>query len=433
MYMTEDTDKCSLRIQGRTPVHVSEPDKEMTLRSSRPEMEAAAQRPAASQRPHILLCPNAFKGSLTAPQAARAMAEGIRRAATPEEIEIVSLPLADGGDGTLETLVDATGGTIHRHTVQDPLGRPIEAAWGRLGGAQRDTAVIEMAQASGLRLLHREEYAPLVTTTYGTGELMRKALEAGCRSLLVGIGGSATNDGGAGMAQALGIRLLDAAGEDLPPGGAALARLARIERSGFLLPPQTQVWVACDVDNPLCGPEGAAAIYGPQKGATPAMILELDAALAHYARILRDQLNADVAEIPGSGAAGGLGAGLLAFCNATLRPGTELALEVTGFDAALENCCLVLTGEGRLDGQTARGKVVVGVARRAKTAGIPAVALAGALAENAENLLRREGLTAALSILEGPASLEAALSDAERLVQNTAERLWRLLSIRLSI
>jgi glycerate 2-kinase len=378
-----------------------------------------------SQPFRVLLCPNAFKGSLTAAEAAQAMAAGIARVAP--SVETIRLPLADGGDGTLETLVEATGGEIHRRTVRDPLGRPLEAAWGRLGGERRDTAVIEMAAASGLRLLTPEERDPLHATTYGTGELMRAALEAGCRTLLVGIGGSATNDGGTGMASALGARLLDANGNELPPGGEALARLATLDMSGWTLPKDATVIVACDVDNPLCGPEGAAAIYGPQKGATPEMVQTLDAALAHFAAVLREQLGVDVAEVPGAGAAGGLGAGLMAFCRATLQPGTEMVLDATGFDALLSRCQLVLTGEGRLDGQTTRGKVVSGVVKRSAAVGVPVIALAGELAEEAETRLQEIGLTAAFSIVNGPCTVEDAMRDGYRLLTNAASRLGGLL------
>ena len=374
----------------------------------------------------VLICPNAFKGGLTASEAARAMAEGVGRAGA---YEVVCLPLADGGDGTLETLVEATRGSLHSAVVQDPLGRPVTAAWGRLGGVQSDTAVIEMAQASGLRLLHLEERDPLHASTFGTGQLMLCALQAGCRKLLVGIGGSATNDGGAGMAQALGFRLLDGEGKELPRGGSALVRLARIERDGSRLPENLEVIVACDVDNPLVGPEGAAAIYGPQKGATQAQVLELDAALAHYAEVLRETFGRSVAEAPGAGAAGGLGAGLLAFCMARLQPGTEMALEATGFDALLADCDLVLTGEGRIDGQTARGKVIAGVARRARAAGVPVVALAGSVAEGAEAQLRLEGLTAALSIVDGPLTVEEAMQAGYRLLSQATERTMRILEI----
>lgn len=380
-------------------------------------------------RYRILVCPNAFKGSLTASEAARAICEGIGRAAQQagREVGTHSLPLADGGDGTLETLVEATDGTLLRQIVRGPLGRPVEAAWGRLGGDREDTAVIEMAQASGLRLLSAEERDPLPASTYGTGELMRAAFDAGCRTLLVGIGGSATNDGGAGMAQALGARLLDAQGRDLPPGGAALRSLARIDLTGFRMPAEARVVVLSDVDNPLTGPEGASAIYGPQKGATPAMVRELDEALAHYAQILREQLGADVSAVAGAGAAGGLGAGLMAFCKATLRPGIEAVLEVTGFEVRLRACDLVVTGEGRLDAQTARGKVVAGVARAAKAIGVPVVALAGEIEQGADARLQAEGLSAALCILEGPRTLEEAMRDTYRLLADTASRMMRLI------
>lgn len=392
----------------------------------------------------VLVCPNAFKGSLTAIQAAQAMAEGLERASSNRQIssqteaaaksiqfEAVPLPLADGGDGTLETLVEATGGSIHRLTVRGPLGMPVEAAWGRLGGDRNDTAVIEMAQASGLRLLRPEQYDPLNATTYGTGELMRAAVAAGCRRLLIGIGGSATNDGGAGMAQALGARLLDSEGKELAAGGAVLSRLAHIDRTHWLLPTGTQVQVACDVDNPLYGPEGAAAVYGPQKGANPDMVRTLDAALAHYASVLETRFGKEVANQPGAGAAGGLGAGLLAFCGAMLLPGTEMVLEATGFEARLRTCRLALTGEGRLDRQTARGKVIAGVARHALAVGVPCVALVGALEEGAEALLRSEGLTAAWSILDGPRTVEAAMADAYRLLMEASERLARFWTLWL--
>lgn len=393
------------------------------------ETKAGAGLRAGSRAPYaprLLLCPNAYKGSLTAHQAAEAMAEGIRRANGAVRVDL--LPLADGGDGTLETLTAATGGTIHRIRVRGPLGAPVEASWGRLGGESADTAVIEMAEASGLRLLRPEERDPRRASTYGTGELMRAALDAGCRTLLVGIGGSATNDGGAGMAQALGARLLDAAGHDLPPGGAALASLARIDLSAFVLPPDATVIVACDVDNPLCGEEGASAVYGPQKGATPDSVQELDAALAHYSDLLWRQLGAAIAQVPGAGAAGGLGAGLMAFCRATLRSGAEMVLDSTGFDARCARCDLVVTGEGRMDAQTARGKVIAAAARRAGRLGKPAVALVGGLDPGAEASLRAEGLTAAMSLVDGPMEVEEAMQKGYGLLSAAAERLMRLLT-----
>ena len=393
----------------------------------------------------VLVCPNAFKGCLTALQAAEAIARGVERASvtlaggqfgTPMGLQTrdwqpVCLPLADGGDGTLETLVAATGGTLHTVTVQDPLGRPVRAQWGRLGGDRRDTAAIEMAQASGIRLLRREEYAPEYTSTYGTGELMLAAIEAGCTRLLLGIGGSATNDGGGGMARALGLRLLDAQGKELEPGGAALARLAKIDRREWLIPPTVTVVVACDVDNPLCGSEGASAVYGPQKGASPKTVVRLDAALQHYCEVIQEQLGIGVRDIPGAGAAGGLGAGLLAFCHASLQPGTEMVMDAVGFDRVATSCALILTGEGRLDGQTSRGKVVAGVAGRARQLGIPVIALVGSIEAGAEQTLRPTGLAAAFSLVEGPVTVEEAMDNSTSLLANLAERVMILLSLGL--
>ena len=410
----------------------------------------------------ILLCPNAFKGSLTAAQAAWSIEAGIRRGLGDLPVETVCLPLADGGDGTLETLLEVTGGTLHTAQVRGPLGRRVDAAWGRLGGVRHDTAIIEMAEASGLRLLSPAEYDPRIATTYGVGELMLAALDAGCTTLLLGIGGSATNDGGAGMAQALGARLEDAQGRQLEPGGLALARLARIDRTAWRLPPGIRVLTACDVDNPLCGAEGASAIYGPQKGADANMVWQLDHALAHYANVLEDHIEgADAQHIgysnaaleqtaqmrsaaegdtnapappplrdkPGAGAAGGLGAGLLAWCGADLLPGTELVLDVVGFDAALQNCDLVVTGEGRLDSQTLRGKVAAGVIRRARAAGVPVIALAGSVDEGAEAAFAREGLLAAFAIVQTPQPLEQAMRNGDALLSACAERAGRLLRL----
>lgn len=384
----------------------------------------------------VLICPNAFKGSLTAEEAARAIAEGLMRSAREQawahvRLDTTLLPLADGGDGLLETLIQATDGELFRATVQDPLGRPIVARWGRLGGARSDTAVIEMAEASGLRLLRPQERDPSVSSTYGTGELMLRATDAGYRKLLVGIGGSATNDGGAGMAAALGVQFLDAAGRPLPPGGLALRHLAAIRAEGWRLPPDTEVTVACDVDNPLCGPEGASAVYGPQKGAPLEMIQPLDDALARYAAVIQEQIGVDVDGQPGAGAAGGLGGGLMAFCRAALRHGTELILDALDFDGKLSACTLVVTGEGRLDTQTARGKLIAGVARRARNARKPVVALTGSIEESAEPMLRALGVTAVLVILDGPQTLEQAMQDAYRLIARSGARLGDFLGLAL--
>ena len=382
----------------------------------------------------ILLCPNAFKGSLTAMEAAQAMQEGI--ALTAQErglnIETVCLPLADGGDGTLETLIAATGGTLFEANVSDPLGRPIVAQWGRLGGEQARTAVIEMASASGLRLLKPGEYNPLATSTCGTGELMRTAIEAGCTTLLVGIGGSATNDGGAGMAQALGFGLKTQWGEKIKSGGGALHTLTHIEPSAFWNAHHVQVIVACDVDNPLCGTQGASAIYGPQKGATPETIPLLDANLTHYADILQQTFRKDVRDVAGAGAAGGLGAGLMAFCGAELCSGTEMVFEAVGFEDKLAECDLIFTGEGRLDSQTVRGKVIAQVARRAKLRDIPVIALAGSVEDGTEDALRAEGLTAAFSILDRPWETTEAMRHGYALLRDATARVFRVLDAGLT-
>jgi len=385
----------------------------------------------------ILACPNAFKGSLSAFDAARAIAEGFWRAnsasgraggRSASRFEVVQSPLADGGDGTLETLVAATGGTVILCNVHGPLGEEVEAAWGRLGGDQSGTAVIEMAKASGLYLLAPEKFDPLNSSTFGTGELMLAAVESGCTRLFVCIGGSATNDGGAGMASALGARLLDARGGAIPPGGVGLGDLAEIDMSGWKLPAGLEVVVACDVDNPLVGPSGASAVYGPQKGASPEMAARLDAALAHFAGILASTFGVDVSMDPGAGAAGGLGAGLRAFCGARLVPGAEMVLEAVHFDRDLDGCSFVVTGEGMLDQQTTRGKVIGAVARRAQAAGKPCIALVGAIKEQADELLAPYGLTAAFSITDRPMDIDNAMRNASTLLSDSAERIARLIS-----
>lgn len=322
----------------------------------------------------IVAAPNPFKGTASAPAVAEAMARGVRDALP--EATVVQLPVADGGEGTVDALCRPPAGELIRLTVTGPLGEPVEASLGYIPGEA--TAVVELAAASGLPLVPASRRDPRSTTTYGFGQLLEAARARGARRIIAGVGGSATNDGGAGMAQALGVRLLDEAGRELPFGGAALAGLHRIDTSG-MHPAWRDVLVevAVDVTNPLCGPEGASAVYGPQKGATPAMIRELDAALGHYGRIVGE----GVAELPGSGAAGGAAAGLRAFLGAELRRGAPLVIEAAGLDAALEGAALVLTGEGRVDGQTVYGKGPIEVARRARRAGVPVAVIAGHLGE----------------------------------------------------
>jgi len=371
----------------------------------------------------VLVSPQEFKGSLTAKEAAEAIAEGLRRALPDAELDIV--PMADGGPGIVQAILSARAGQEATCQAQDPLGRPVTAVWGLL--EEGPTAVIEMAAASGLVLLKSEERDPRRTSTYGTGQIIQAALDADCRRLIIGVGGSATNDGGAGMAQALGARLLDEKGRDLPPGGTALRHLDRIDVSG--LDPRiadSHVLVACDVTNPLCGPLGASMVYGPQKGATPEMIEELDAALAHYAQVIRRDLGVDIISLPGAGAAGGIAGGLVAFLNAEIRPGAELVAQIVGLRERLRRADIVFTGEGRLDAQTPFGKTVATVARLAKEQGRPVVALAGSIDEGYP-ALRREGIDAALAITPGPLSLAEAQADAARLLADAAEQAARLL------
>ncbi|HZP26476.1 MAG TPA: glycerate kinase [Dehalococcoidia bacterium] len=331
----------------------------------------------------LLIAPQEFKGTLSAREAAQAMAAGARQAIPNAHLDL--LPLADGGPGTLEAILSARPGEVHSATVSDPLGRPVRAEWGLVEG---ETAVIEVAAAAGLWRLRPEERDPAATTTRGVGELMLAALDTGARRLIVGLGGSATNDGGAGLAQALGARLLDAQGRGLPPGGLALAGLERSDTSG--LDPrlaQTEVIAATDVMSPLCGPAGASLLFGPQKGADPETARALDASLAHYAAVLQRDLGVAVDEMPGAGAAGGLGAALIAFLHAEVRPGIEVVGDVVGLEERVRLADLVLTGEGRLDGQTAAGKTVAGVARLAKTYDKPVVVVAGSLGPGWERLL----------------------------------------------
>src|SRR5256886_4407205 len=358
----------------------------------------------------IVIAPNAFKGSLSALDAAEAIAEGVRVAAS--DAELVLVPIADGGDGTVDALVAATHGERRTLRVRGPLGDPVNADYGLIDAGS--TAVIEMAKAAGLALVPPAKRDPRITTTFGVGELLQHAYDAGARHFIVGIGGSATNDGGAGMAQALGYHLLDEHGHELPPGGLALKRLVRIHVGDVHANwKQADVDVACDVTNPLTGPSGASAIYGPQKGATPAMVAELDAALRHVAEIIRRDLGVDVEALPGAGAAGGLGAGLVAFAGARLRPGAEMVMEALRLDDRIKGPDLVITGEGRLDSQTARfGKGPAAVARHARNAGIPVVGLGGSVADEAELSLLFDGGEG--TVVE-PSSLDDAIVQARPL------------------
>lgn len=377
------------------------------------------------KQPKVVIAPDSFKGSLTAGQVCEAAEEGLRR--VWPEAEVVSVPMADGGEGTVQSLVDATSGRIVNIDVTGPLGETVAAFFGVLGDGV--TAVIEMAAASGLPLVPQGLRNPALATTRGTGELIRGALDAGCRRFIIGIGGSATNDGGSGMAQALGVRLLGESGAEIGPGGAELARLARIDVSG--LDPrasQSEFVVACDVDNPLTGPRGASAVYGPQKGATPEMVKTLDDALRNLASVVRRDLGVDVDGIPGAGAAGGLGAGLMAFLGASLRRGVDIVVETVRLREQMKGASLVITGEGRTDFQTLFGKTPMGVANVAKALGIPVVIISGAIADDARGLYAH-GIDALMSIAKGPCTIEEAMANAGPRVADAAETAARLVAI----
>jgi glycerate kinase len=369
----------------------------------------------------VVVAPNAFKGSLSARQAAAAIARGVREVFP--DAEVVEIPVADGGDGTVEALVTAHRGQYSSVEVEGPLGDPVHAVYGLIdrGGA----AVVELASASGLALVPPARRDPRMASTYGFGQLLEAVRKAGIGHVIAGIGGSATNDGGAGMAQALGYRLLDAAGHDLRRGGAALLQLERVDASG--VDPSWRsltIQVACDVTNPLTGPEGASYVYGPQKGADLQTVRMLDRALAHLAEVIERDLGKRVAEIPGAGAAGGTGAGLIAFLDAELMPGAALVVDASGFDRQLNGARLVITGEGRVDAQTAYGKAPGEVARRAQAAGIPTLLIAGSKGEGWETL-KQKGVSAVVTLADDGENLGQLMRDADQALTRAAVRACR--------
>ena len=373
----------------------------------------------------VVIAPQAFKQSIGARDAALAIQRGVLRAIPDAETTLI--PVADGGDGTLAALIETTGGRFFDAPVTGPLGEHRTAQWGVMGDGR--TAVIEMALASGLALVPDDRRNPRTTTTFGTGELMRAALDGGFNRIIVGLGGSATNDGGTGMAAALGARFLDASGAELPPGGAALSGLNRIDTTGLhsgLV--DATIIGATDVTNPLCGDTGASAIFGPQKGATPEIVVELDQCLANLARVVASDLGVDVLHTAGSGAAGGLGAGLIAFTNADLRSGIDMVCDVLDFDSHAATADLVITGEGRADRSTAFDKAPVGIARRSRAFGVPTLLLAGGLGSGYD-LLYDHGIDAIISIAEEPTDLASSLAQGPELLERAAERALRLYNL----
>lgn len=373
-------------------------------------------------KPCIVLAPNAFKESLSAPLAAQAMREGVCRVAPGADTR--SVPLADGGDGTVDALVSARQGERIHLAVNGPLMRKTDSHYGLIDEGK--TAVIEMALASGLWMLAQKERNPLKTTTYGTGELIRDALDRGVERIVIGIGGSATTDGGVGMAEALGYRFYDNEGEAINPVGGETKRIARIDESQVHARlAGVQIDVACDVTNPLLGERGAAMVFGPQKGATPAMVEHLEHGLTNLAQRWQEHFGQAYEEIPGAGAAGGLGAGLIAFCGAQLQSGFDLIARYAGLHNALQGAELVITGEGKIDGSTRYGKVPFGVAQAAQALGVPVVAVTGYRGQDATEL-HDCGLHAILSVVPGPVSLSDAMNHAYANVADTCEQLMRL-------
>lgn len=373
----------------------------------------------------IIIAPDSFKGSLSAIEAARSIERGIH-AALPEA-ETIIMPVADGGEGTVNAIACCVPSQFHKINVLGPMTETVQAIYATIDNGK--TAVIEMAQASGLTLVPKDKRNPLAATTYGTGQLIKDAINKGCRKMLIGIGGSATNDGGAGMLTALGAVLKDESGKTLDLGGGALANLAEIDLTDFN--PrifETEITVACDVNNPLLGKNGASYVYGPQKGADKETVKMLDSALERFKKISALKLGRDYSVCPGSGAAGGLGFALLAYCKAKFSSGIDLILDICGFENALKNADLVITGEGRIDAQSSQGKVLNGIGARAKKLGVPVIAIGGSVCEDGEALLTH-GITAMFSIANGPLTLDYAMENGQYLIEQITKNIMRIFAI----
>ena len=369
----------------------------------------------------IVIAPDSFKGSLSALKAAEAIERGVKKAVP--DAQTVLVPVADGGEGTLDSLVSATNGRKVQVKVKGPLLEPVQAEYGVLGDGE--TCVIEMARASGLNLIEPSRLNPMITTTYGTGELITKALDDGCRKFILAIGGSATNDGGAGMLQALGMKLLDGEGQSIQGGGGALRELAKIDASDFdARIANSEFLIASDVQNPLIGKEGASYVFGPQKGATAEMVDHLDRNLKHFADLVEEQTGIRLHEMAGAGAAGGIGGAFQAFFPSKMRRGIDMVIEYTGLKEKLIGAEFVFTGEGQIDYQTASGKTPMGVAQAAKREGIPVFALAGSIGQGIDALYEH-GITSVHSIINGPMQLDMAMKLGAELLEQTAEQVTR--------
>jgi len=369
----------------------------------------------------IIIAPDSFKGSISSIEAADAIMAGFEKEGFDN---CICVPMADGGEGTVEAMIAATGGKIITLSAKGPMQDEVQAFYGIMGDGK--TAVIEMAAASGLPLVASGENNPLIATTYGTGQLMLDAINKGCEKIILGIGGSATNDGGSGMARALGVRFIDNAGNDLPEGGAALINLDKIDMSGFDARfNNVEIDVACDVNNPLCGANGATAIYGPQKGVSSDMVKDLDSALLNLAGVINQDLNKEILNLPGSGAAGGLGGGLVAFCGARLKKGIDIIMEAANMDTLIKDADIVITGEGQTDYQTAFGKVPAGIASLCKKYGKPLICMSGGLGDDYDALYDI-GITSILSICDKPMTLEYAMQNAQELLTNLARSVARM-------
>tara|TARA_R110000782_G_scaffold266526_1_gene361029 strand:+ start:2065 stop:3228 length:1164 start_codon:yes stop_codon:yes gene_type:complete len=375
----------------------------------------------------IILAPDSFKGNLTSLQVATALEKGVKRVLP--KAKCIKVPMADGGEGTVQSLVDATGGTFIRKRVTGPTGHTVSARYGML--ADGETAVIEMAAASGLPLVSGKELNPLKTTTFGTGELILDAVKRGATKIIIGIGGSATNDGGVGMAQALGVQFMNKRGKEITEFGAGgmLDKITSIDMKG--LEPvikKIKIVVASDVNNPLCGKEGASNVFGPQKGATPAMVKILNANLKHLSKVIKSDLKKDIINVKGAGAAGGLGAGLIAFTRAKMKSGIDIVLEATNFTQYIKDADLVITGEGSVDSQTAFGKTPSGVAKAARKHQVPTIAIGGGLSNDARGVFAY-GIAGLESAYAREMPLDEAMNNSRLYIANAAERAIRLILV----